>query len=94
MDSLKQHAQNIIDGKEPHEGEGIARMLEDEIERLGSQDRYISALLIEIDSDAKTWDIIDGSDEGGGWVDRAFLFKLIRATPEQRAAAFVEATKE
>jgi hypothetical protein len=70
-----------------------ANALEEHIEQQGLESKYISALLVEIDPDAGTWDIIDDSDQGGGWLNRAFLFKLIRATPEQKARAFREATK-
>lgn len=70
-----------------------ARRLEDEIERWGLGTAYVSALLLQIDPDSATWDITDGADEGGGWMDRDGLFRLIRATPEQRARAFLEAMK-
>jgi hypothetical protein len=76
MTAALQHAQDIIDGQEPHDGASMASYLEDEVERVGATARraYVSAL----------WD-----DEGENiWLDE---WKLIHATPEQRARAFVEA---
>jgi hypothetical protein len=83
MTAALQHAQDIIDGQEPHDGASMASYLEDEVERVGATARraYVSAL----------WDLCgcDGNDEGENiWLDE---WKLIHATPEQRARAFVEA---
>ena len=88
---FSERARAVIDGVDGGDHIFIAIALEDEIEQRGREVAYISALLIEIDADSATWDIYEDSDEGGGWIDRAFLFKLIRATPEQRARAFLKA---
>lgn len=53
-------------------------MLEDEIERRGLEDDYIRALLAIV--------IPDGGSVLAFW-------RILRATPEQRARAFLEATK-
>lgn len=83
LTQLRAHAQNIINGKEPHDGAGIAQMLEDEIARRGNYDNYIIAL---------------SSECGISLYERNELpltasWKLIRATPEQRARAFLAATE-
>ncbi len=55
-----------------------ARLLEDEIERRGLQSTYIEALFTVLGC------------PGLGWEDdTAFLWSLIRATPEQKARAFL-----
>jgi len=56
-----------------------ARMLEDEIERRGLQEKYIYALM-------PTYHHFDSASPHE-------LFNLLRATPEQRARAFLEAIK-
>ena len=61
---------------------GAARMLEDEIERRGLWREYIEALGI---TGLRTF-----NPPVYGWHDIA---TALRATPEQRARAFVEATK-
>lgn len=83
------YAQRVVDGLEPHDGASIARGLEDEIERRGLQDVYIRALFVQTIPEAARWDITLNA-EPGGYIDRASLFLLLRATPEQRARAFLE----
>lgn len=55
-----------------------ARWLEDEIEQRGLQEAYCRAL----------------AHQYSGVLLRDYTWALLRATPEQRARAFVEATKE
>ena len=60
-----------------------ARLLEDEIERRGLQDEYLTAL----------WGVMDAAgDPSPEWV-LADIWLFLRATPEQRARAFLEAMK-
>jgi hypothetical protein len=61
-----------------------ARQLEDEIERRGLQDAYIE-VLVEL---CNTPDL--NLDQWPKFID---IFALLRATPEQRARAFLEAVK-
>jgi hypothetical protein len=88
-EALILRAQDIIAGKEPHEGAGIATMLEDEIERRGLIKPYIRILVEDI-APILTY------DEWENWGDENYtaLWSLVRATPEQRARAFLEAVKD
>ncbi len=72
-------AQRVIDGKEPHEAGGVAEMLEDEIERRGLIYEYTNMLVTLIEYQAIANPL--------GWA-------VLRATPEQRARAFLEAVKD
>ncbi len=84
---MEYYAQRIIDGLEPHEGESIARGLEDEIDRRGLWRAYTLALVAPLLTE-------DGNIPNEtpmialhtGWL-------LIRATPEQRARAFLKAVE-
>src|SRR5690349_2223157 len=81
-------AQDLVSGKERHERMQIAHMLEDEIERRGLQARYAMALVVIVLGESQKTLLDIGrapSDED--------LFALIRATPEHRARAFLEAMK-
>jgi len=77
----------------PSEWGDDARLLEDEIERRGLQHEYIIALFLQAMPEAAKWGITDKRSPSA-WVDRAVLFALLRATPEQRARAFLEAVKD
>lgn len=63
-----------------YDGWADASLLEDEIERLGIQERYIDALINLVASPHQHLSTTD-------------LWRLIHATPEQRAWAFLEAIK-
>lgn len=80
-----------------------ARLLEDEIERRGLVEKYQNALIdvfgfdmqvfnsaIEISSHAVCPSIPNNTFQ---WQGHAFLWALIRATPEQKARAFLEVVK-
>jgi hypothetical protein len=73
-----------------------AQMLEDEIERRGLQARYATFLLEEVDPDGAQiyHSAIEveryTSPHDDGW---KLVWALIRATPEQRARAFLAATE-
>lgn len=73
------------------------RLLEDEIERRGLQKDYLAALcrVLGFSSDGVSGDPkhFDFSTWLFDLVDEHELWKLLRATPPQRAAAFVEAMK-
>jgi hypothetical protein len=79
-ESLAFYAQRIINGLEPHEAHGIARMLEDEIERRGLIWQYMTALHVV------QW----RAGWGTGPIEQEELWCLLRATPGQRARAFLE----
>lgn len=57
-----------------------ARMLEDEIERRGLQEPYVYAL-----------GKIIGMRDINDWLEAEDWWRFLRATPEQRARAFLEA---
>jgi hypothetical protein len=65
-----------------------ARILEDEIERRGLQERYMRALIRSVLGEA----FMTRMDIGRA-LDEKDLFLLLRATPEQRARAFLEGMK-
>jgi hypothetical protein len=75
-DRLIVSAQNVIAGREPHDGAAIASYLEDEIVRRGLQERYIEAL----------YPIIGAWQYG---MSTSEQWRILRATPEQRARAFM-----
>lgn len=67
-----------------------AQVLEAEIERRGLHDAYVNALLRVVIPEAARWDITNNPTPGG-YITRAAIFALMRATPEQRARAFLAA---
>lgn len=81
MQFRKELAESIVNGKESHELEAEARLLEDEIER-----RSGDVLLLYVFHLSR----IVGKGAGDA---PAGLWRLIRATPQQRAQAYLEATK-
>lgn len=81
---MRDHAQRIIDGLEPHDGAAIAQMLEDEIVQRNLQFTYIGALAASCEA----------QDDGAQQYSPLAVFALLRATPAQRARAFLEAVKE
>jgi hypothetical protein len=68
-----------VDEFSPSTDPTAARELEDEIERRGLEDRYVQVLGAVVNANPYT--------DNESWA-------LIRATPEQRARAFLEAVKE
>jgi hypothetical protein len=75
--SKEYYAQRIIDGLEPHEADSIARGLEDDIEARGLQDAYTEALDALVNVGVTGW--------------RNVRWAMLRATPEQRARAYLKA---
>lgn len=63
------------------EDDEVARQLEDEIERRGLQETYVEYLIARVIPTRSDW------DAHSAWA-------LIRATPEQRARAFLEAVSD
>jgi hypothetical protein len=81
---MRDHAQRIIDGLEPHDGAAIAQMLEDEIERRNLHFTYVGKLAA----------LCETQNDGAQQYSPLAVFALIRATPEQKARAFLEVVKQ
>lgn len=80
-----------------------ARLLEDEIEKRGLQEQYVTALIAELSlfiiavaDDLHINPLIPPLEMTGKYkeIGNAFLWALMRATPEQKAKAFLEAVGE
>jgi hypothetical protein len=80
MDVFIERARAVINGKDPRDHIFIAIALEDEIERRGIQSEYVFALAVSLFGEQDEW-------------GTAHIMKMMRATPEQRARAFLEAVK-
>jgi hypothetical protein len=78
-------AEDIVSGKEKHDLCASVRLLEGEIERRGKLNEYVYALAAIV---------LDPWQAGGEWPFELFpqdVWLLVRATPEQRARAFLKA---
>lgn len=80
---MRRHAQDIIAGKES--GEGFARALEDDVERQDLTTEYICHLIGVTGGDMTVDDsgMIDD-------IDPLYIWLVLRATPVQRARAYLE----